>query len=724
MTSPSIHPQRKQHRCRPVFWTIVSAVLIAFVARTVYTRRPHHTQEQTSENANSHSSDIILGTHYWGDAWPVTFWNSAEFHSLENDFLKIKEDGFNTVILAIPWNEFQSCEESGKLRSGPMEKLGLALETADRCGLRVGLRVSYYWDYYTSPSGDTCRSRNESRVLSEAGLSLWVDYMSALHAFVSKYRAFSFAFLTWEDFWTPIGFMDESLSQRLDKSRKTGFTKWLASHVDLPEISKVYGKKFSSFDDVPIPERSSPAARLYFTFWDDWLVDVILHRAEAAFPGLSLEGRVDWDAVETPLGRRSFKHNKQFQAKQPDWIATYYAPFMFSDNNGDLITAKQAQERVEYMLDNISKASGEKRNFIDQFNFMDNTPGFERATRIIPEEVPTFLKNLAAVLSSRTMGYALWTWKNYVCTPLYNANFELGLEGWTHEGASCQTEQNGDTAARLENGGYLEQRLDAIKINSSMIKVTPNPEVRLWARSDSREPCELTVALDDERQTLTILSNGVFSCRFSKSPDVAIRLSASRGSVLLDNLEIRGHVQRNGGRNEDGSPGPFTEIVAKLNRELGAGSELSMFHPATHFAEAQVVNPPRTDTPWQGCVRPPDSNADARITMLPGGSLHYSLSGNSHDAISFSCGYYSPECAKVSDGASVVVSVIRGDEKQTSLFGVPKSGVSRHIVPLPQNDNVEVVLSISPRSLDKPESESSNEDADWISILPGTFSHH
>lgn len=675
-------------------------------------------KERSLNHANIHTNNIILGTHYWGDAWPVTFWNSAEFHSLESDFRTIKEDGFNTVILAIPWNEFQSDKGAGILRSAPLERLGSALETAERCGLRIGLRVSYYWDYYTSPSGDTCRTRNESRVLSEEGLSLWVDYLAALHAYVSQFRAFSFAFLTWEDFWTPIGFMDESLSQRLDKSRKTGFTKWLASHVGLPEISKVYGTKFSSFDDVPIPERSSPAARLYFTFWDDWLVDVILHRAEAAFPGLSLEGRVDWDAVETPLGRRSFKHDKQFQAERPDWIATYYAPFMFSDNNGDLITAKQAQERIVYMLDNISKASGGKRNFIDQFNFVDNTPGFERATRIIPEEVPAFLRNLAPVLSSRTMGYALWTWKNYVCTPLYNANFELGLEGWTHEGASCQTEQNGDTVARLENGGYLEQRLEAIKINSSMIKVTPNPEVRLWARNDSREPCELTVALDDEAQTLTISSNGVFSCRFSQSPDVAIRLSASRGSVLLDNLEIRGHVQRNGGRNEDGSPGPFTEIVAKVNRELGTEAELSMFHPAAHFTEAQVVNPPRTDTPWQGCIRPPDSNADARITMLPGGILRYSLSGNCHDAISFSSGYYSPECAKVSDGASVVVSVIRGDEKQTSLFGVPKDGISRHIVPLPRNDNLEVVLYVSPRPLDKPESESSNEDADWIVFLP------
>ena len=715
----SISSPRKQSKAT---LSVLVMGLVVFTALVLLSFSKHvktqANQNQTRNNGDSRSGDIILGTHYWGNAWPVTFWNSAEFHFLENDFLKIKEDGFNTVILAIPWNEFQSCEGAGKLRSIPMERLGVALETADRCGLRVGLRVSYYWDYYTSPSGDTCRTRNESRVLSEEGLSLWVDYLSSLYAFVSNYRAFSFAFLTWEDFWTPIGFMDESQAFRLEKSQQTGFQKWLAKHVDLSEVSKKYGTKFVSFDDVPIPERSSPAARLYFSFWDDWIVDVILLRAESAFPGISLEGRVDWDAIDTPLGRRSCRHDKQFQAKCPDWIAVYYAPFMFSDNKGDLISAKQALDRIVFMLDNISTASGGKRIFIDQFNFEDNTPGFEQATRIMPEEVPGFLQNLAPVLSSRTMGYALWTWKNYVCTPLYNANFELGLDGWTYEGASCQAEQTGDMVARLEEGGSLEQPLDAIKIDSSMIKVTPTPEVKFWARSETSEPSILSVALDDEQRTLTISSNGVFACRFTKSPSRTIRLSASRGSVLLDNVEIRGHVQRNGGRNENGYPGPFTEVIGKVNLQLGAKSEASMFHPAAHFAEARVVNPSRTDTPWKGCVGQPESGADARLTILPGGTISYSVSGLLYEAISFSCGYYSPECASISDGASVAVTVIQGKEKQTSHFGVPKSGYSRHVVPLPQSGNVEVILSVSPRTPEQSESEPSNEDADWIVLLP------
>lgn len=43
---------------------------------------------------------------YFGDEWVLNFWNSETDH-LEKDLEQIREDGFNSIILVVPWREFQ-----------------------------------------------------------------------------------------------------------------------------------------------------------------------------------------------------------------------------------------------------------------------------------------------------------------------------------------------------------------------------------------------------------------------------------------------------------------------------------------------------------------------------------------------------------------------------------------------------------------------------------------
>jgi len=61
---------------------------------------------------------------YFGDEWVMNFWNS-ELEDLETDFEKIRKDGFNSIIVAVPWREFQP-------QMDPMVYNDFALDQLDR----------------------------------------------------------------------------------------------------------------------------------------------------------------------------------------------------------------------------------------------------------------------------------------------------------------------------------------------------------------------------------------------------------------------------------------------------------------------------------------------------------------------------------------------------------------------------------------------------------------
>lgn len=43
---------------------------------------------------------------YTSDAWVINFWNTESDH-MEEELAQIAADGFNSIILVVPWREFQ-----------------------------------------------------------------------------------------------------------------------------------------------------------------------------------------------------------------------------------------------------------------------------------------------------------------------------------------------------------------------------------------------------------------------------------------------------------------------------------------------------------------------------------------------------------------------------------------------------------------------------------------
>ena len=52
------------------------------------------------------TAGYLKSATYYSDDWVINFWNS-ESKNMDAELAQIAEDGFNSIILVIPWREFQ-----------------------------------------------------------------------------------------------------------------------------------------------------------------------------------------------------------------------------------------------------------------------------------------------------------------------------------------------------------------------------------------------------------------------------------------------------------------------------------------------------------------------------------------------------------------------------------------------------------------------------------------
>ena len=109
MTSPNGTPQTdsgtsRVPRKKTVFAVAAAAALIlaCVLAGGIVSLKNSSAGHPSTFGADGY----VRSATYFGDAWHINFWNS-EMEHLERDMKQIREDGFDSVILAIPWKEFQ-----------------------------------------------------------------------------------------------------------------------------------------------------------------------------------------------------------------------------------------------------------------------------------------------------------------------------------------------------------------------------------------------------------------------------------------------------------------------------------------------------------------------------------------------------------------------------------------------------------------------------------------
>ncbi|OQY44167.1 MAG: hypothetical protein B6247_30645, partial [Candidatus Parabeggiatoa sp. nov. 2] len=203
--------------------------------------------------------------------------------------------------------------------------------------------------------------------------------------------------------------------------------RYLEEHYSLEEISARYKQQpFADYNEIPIPAFKSSAIHLFCEFWDKVLIDSIFKESKKHFPPLTMEIRTDCDPQEDSY----ICHDSTFDVTSDTHLTTiYYTPAWGAPNDGGLESAENVLKRMHYLFEHL-RTKTSNVIFIDQFNFIDNTPGFERHTGILPNEVPQFLSAVADILQHNTIGYSLWTLQDVRANALKNGLFERNYPSW------------------------------------------------------------------------------------------------------------------------------------------------------------------------------------------------------------------------------------------------------------------------------------------------------
>ena len=389
--------------------------------------------------ASAGQAEPLRATHYWGRAWPVNFWNSFRMEDVDRDFGQIRQDGFDTIVLVVPWGEFDPgilpcCRQNPSV----WQHLDKLTERAAAAGLKVVLRFGYVWSFESGIQQQDLE-RQIGVFLDDRVLAAFVDHARRLNARMAKHKNFAFAFITWEDFFLQ-HVSDLGISSFAGTALEKEYRGFLKRNYSLDQLREMFRlPALASFDAAPFPVPSSTQpgderVRLFHHFWDDLLVHRIFLSVQKVMPSLSLEVRIDADPLLLPGGGYDWiNHSRTYKLPRAKVVTAYYRIPWAMPNQGDLASADQALDKFGRLLKELASQTPTQTVFFDQLLFNDNTPGFETGTRLAPDEINSFLAKLAGPLGT-THGYALWHYRDYPSSYLYNGGFNRGLQGWRTQG--------------------------------------------------------------------------------------------------------------------------------------------------------------------------------------------------------------------------------------------------------------------------------------------------
>lgn len=497
---------------------------------------------------------------YYSDDWVVNFWNSESVH-MEEELARIAADGFNSIILAVPWKEFQPENGPGgfQFEEYAYEKLRRVLQAADEQGLWVFLRVGYTWDY----GGGSMSSSRYRRLLCEEQVQrAWLDYAESLYRTCSSFDNFAGGFLTWEDFWN---FLQDAgkgayQAESVQLAEDTGYQDYLREHYTLEELRENFGLEASSYGEIGLPASDDPMFYTFYQFYDQ-VLNQILEKSQEVFPGLSMEVRLDMDPVPALDGSLvGVSHGQTYGCGSAAYTAAMYSVSMGREASQGNMTAAEALTAMASNLAVVMAQNGGKPLFLEQFLYYDDTPEYSYNPQLIPGERTAFLKGVPSLLESLSCGYGVWAYRDYRNNSVFNSQFGLESRGWTFSGGAEVRREEGNNHAFLSAGSQISQDLGERSGQGRQ------GERILEFRAESEEPVTVTVSFGSETYSETV--NGEQTVEFAFPQGGSVLTVASDGPVSVDdfcfyNLETEGLLYH-----ADGSESELIGAVRELNGEL------------------------------------------------------------------------------------------------------------------------------------------------------------
>ena len=498
----------------------------------------------------------IKGATYLGNEWQFNFW-TAEHSQAPEDFQRIAADGFNTIVLLVPWRQFQPSMSKNTYDAASFNKLNQLMDQAADAGLGVVLRVGYTWDY---AKGDDVLSRYQKLLYDDAVKSAWKNYAAKVYSEASAHANFAGAFLTWEDFWN---FADSipnlTAGPKTKQLAKTvGYTDYVKAHYTKEQLEEYYGNSADAADPS-FPDRDSAAYALVYEWYDSFLNDILAETQEV-FPGISMECRLDQDPVTTIDGRRiGYAHDATFACGSAPCSSVMLSAAMGYER-GNVLSASMASGMGSSELSR-TRGSGGKPVFVDQFLHIETTPGYEDLAHVKESDMNSYLSAMGSVFASSTIGYAVWASRDYTDNIIYNPEFGMDLDSWVGKGGVKVEEYNGSKMAHLSAGAQLVQSL----AGKGYISSKPS-NVRFKVISDG--DVKLTVGLGGKEQTVNVTAgeNNV-KLSFESQYKDSLRIIADN-ECYIDNVQVYSHITEGGIYDIDGNPGRYLSGFKALNAKL------------------------------------------------------------------------------------------------------------------------------------------------------------
>jgi hypothetical protein len=510
----------------------------------------------------------ILAVHYWGGGYPKTFWNSMDRGAVERDFARIRSDGFNAIVLAVSWPEFQP-----RLTPAPVfDERSFALlqeliRKARAHDLDVILRVGFIWSL--RPDAELPNAeRVDAAFVDDAVRDAWLAFIGEVCRRVCGEPNLRFGFLSWEDL------LPFNLASSAPNTAHSGFRRqfidYLRRHFALADLDARLGRHVADWDAVTVPDRRSAGYPLVFDYWDDALINRFWLPARQRFPRLSFEVRVDKDPVWNGDAVTWHGHDTLFAVPSVDPVALYYSVAWGMRNEGDEVDAGPALAALDRLLASASRHTGAAPLFIDQFNFSDNTPEFSRNTRLRESQMDAMLAGSAGLMAKYRAGYALWSDHDYAANVLYNPSFQIGLEGWAvTTGVASERDGGGRLEARLGRGTSIAQTIDSINREPGFLRGATGTlcvrgrsvamvDATLHVSGLPGLPAEIRLPPDGAERCLDVGLVSRYRLEFS-APD---------GALAIADIKLYTHLQQSRMYHTDGSAGPQLAAIRALNSDL------------------------------------------------------------------------------------------------------------------------------------------------------------
>jgi hypothetical protein len=518
------------------------------------------------------SSEYLKAVTYFGSAWPANYWNS-NISRAKSDFAEIRADGFNSVVLVVPWGEFQPGVDPIRYNEDAYQRLTKVCQAAKREGLNVFMRVSYLWDMYPGrqlPNTERINALFGSDTLMPA----WQQYLSRIGA--ATRGCASGSFISWEDFWFVIELSTRGGTEieGAALSRQIGFDAWVKRRVDQDYFSK-YAATQKRLGAYPIPNRNSPDFRVVYEWFDDQLTKRFMPALAKNLANASIEARVDDDPIydgEKLVGR--YSHKQTYKVQSSPYVMTYWAPAIGAQNHGELESAKTALARFIYMQKKIADDSSNKI-FIEQFLFKDNTPGMSMNAAIAPADVGAFLREVADPMVKLTSGYGLWGARDYDASAVFNGFFSLGELDWRFK-AGAKIVKSGDLFyARLPTGASIAQSI----LSDHGLYRGGAKSTKLRLRASGPGILNATYAGSTVRVQIGAKEELFELILPVPTANSELKIASGEGTVRLTDVYLFNFTQTADVRDSLGRPGKHLEDIRALNSLIELGTK-----PASRFS--------------------------------------------------------------------------------------------------------------------------------------------